>query len=82
MRRDDQAAMVRLVVSPEGVTIANNSGQSGRSGYIHSSETCLERFKRSRIKEFRSLQCRLGSDDRRAITERISKRLASESGVE
>jgi predicted RNA-binding protein YlxR (DUF448 family) len=82
MRRDNQASMIRLAVSTDGVTIVDNSGPSGRSGYIHPSDACLERFQRSRIKEFRSLRRRLGSEDRRAITEQIRKRLASEAGVE
>lgn len=82
MRRDDQAAMIRLVALPASVILADKSGQGGRGGYIHRSEACLKRFERSRIKEFRSLRRRLGSDERRDITEQVRKRLASQAGVE
>jgi predicted RNA-binding protein YlxR (DUF448 family) len=82
MRRDDQAAMIRLIALPERVTLADTAGLGGRGGYIHGSDVCLERFERSRVKDFRSLRRRLGSDERRAITEQVRKRLASEAGVE
>jgi predicted RNA-binding protein YlxR (DUF448 family) len=82
MGRDAQAVMIRLIALPGEVTVADGSGQGGRGGYIHRSNACLERFERSRIKEFRSLRRRLGGDERRAITEQVRKRLASEGRVE
>jgi hypothetical protein len=82
MRRDDQAAMIRLIALPAAVMLANRHTQGGRGGYVHRSAGCLERFERSRIKEFRSLRRRLGGDERRAITEQVRRRLASEAGVE
>ena len=82
MRRDYQTKMIRLVVLEAGVVLADCRASSGRGGYVHPDTVCLERFERSRIKEFRSLRRRLGSDERRVITELVRRRLASEPGVE
>jgi predicted RNA-binding protein YlxR (DUF448 family) len=82
MCRDDQAVMVRLIALPGRVALAEDSRQGGRGGYIHPSNACLERFERSRVKEFRSFRRRLGGDERRAIREQVHKRLASEGQVE
>jgi len=74
--------MVRLIASPERVTLWSRHNRSGRGGYLHPRAACLEGFERSRVKEFNSLKRRLGSDERRAITELIWKRLASQAGVD
>jgi hypothetical protein len=64
------------------VALWSRKSAGGRGGYLHARTACLEGFERSRVKEFRSLKRRLGSDERRAITELIRKRLASQAGVD
>jgi predicted RNA-binding protein YlxR (DUF448 family) len=80
--RDSQLAMVRLIALPGGVALWSRDSEGGRGGYLHPSASCLEGFERSRVKEFRSLKRRLGSDERRAITELVRKRLVSQAGVD
>jgi hypothetical protein len=74
--------MVRLIALPTRVALWSRHSAGGRSGYLHPRVACLEGFKHSRVKEFRSLKRRLGSDERRAITELVWKRLASQAGVD
>ena len=74
--------MVRLIALSRGVVPWSRNSEGGRGGYLHSRAVCLEGFERSRIKEFRSLKRHLGSDERRAITELVRKRLASQAGVD
>jgi len=82
MKRDHQSVMVRLVALPDRVMLSSKNCQNGRGGYLHPRTTCLEAFERRRVKEFRSLKRRIGSDERRVITELIRERLASRAGVE
>jgi predicted RNA-binding protein YlxR (DUF448 family) len=82
MERDQQTSMFRLIGLPDRVTVRRHRSQGGRGGYLHPQLECLQRFERSRVKEFRSLKRRIGSDERRAITELIRNRLASQDGVE
>jgi predicted RNA-binding protein YlxR (DUF448 family) len=73
--------MIRLVALPGHVALWSRDSREGRGGYLHPSAACLESFERSRIKEFHSLKRRLGSAEKRVITELIRKRLASQAGV-
>jgi predicted RNA-binding protein YlxR (DUF448 family) len=82
MERDYQASMFRLIALADRTTLRGPCGQGGRGGYLHPLPACLQRFERSRVKEFRSLKRRVGSDERRAITELIRNRLVSQDGVE
>jgi len=82
MECDQQASMIRLIGLQDQVTVRHHHSQGGRGGYLHPHPECLQRFERSRVKEFRSLKRRIGSDERRAITELIRNRLASQDGVE
>lgn len=82
MERDRQTSMFRLIGLPDAVKLRDQHSQGGRGGYLHPQLECLRRFERSRVKEFRSLKRRIGSDERRAITEVIRNRLVSQDGVE
>ena len=82
MRRDDQAAMVRIASVGGRVLPDDDSRHPGRGGYLHRSADCLARFERSRIKEFRSLRRRIGLDERRDLTQQIRSRLAATAQLE
>jgi predicted RNA-binding protein YlxR (DUF448 family) len=82
MRRDDQAAMVRIATVAGRVQPDHDARQPGRGGYLHRNAECLARFERSRIKEFRSLRRRIGLDERRDLTQQIRSRLAATAQLE
>jgi predicted RNA-binding protein YlxR (DUF448 family) len=82
MRRDDQAAMVRITAVAGRVQPDDHERRPGRGGYLHRSAECLARFERSRIKEFRSLRRKIGLDERRDLTEQIRSRLAATAHLE
>jgi predicted RNA-binding protein YlxR (DUF448 family) len=82
MRRDLQVAMVRVAVSGGRVLLDDAVRSPGRGGYLHRSAECLLRFERSRVKEFRSLRCKVGLGERQELTESIRSRLASSAQLE
>jgi len=82
MRRDSQAAMIRVAVVGAKVQPDDTRRSPGRGGYLHRSAECLLKFERSRVKEFRSLRRRIGAGERNEITESIRSRLASSAQLE
>jgi predicted RNA-binding protein YlxR (DUF448 family) len=82
MRRDSQAAMIRVAVVGAKVQPDDRRRSPGRGGYLHRSAECLLKFERSRVKEFRSLRRRIGAGERNEITESIRSRLASSAQLE
>lgn len=82
MRRDSQAAMVRVASVDGRVLPDDDARRPGRGGYLHRNADCLARFERSRIKEFRSLRRRIGLDERRDLTQQIRSRLAATAQLE
>jgi predicted RNA-binding protein YlxR (DUF448 family) len=75
MRRDFKPAMVRIVVGASGAALDEAARMPGRGGYLHRRAECLDRFERSKVKEFRSLRRKLALDERRNIAELIRTRL-------
>jgi predicted RNA-binding protein YlxR (DUF448 family) len=82
MHRDLKTAMVRIVDSDGTVVTDLRGALPGRGGYLHASEECLERFARSRVKEFRSLHRAVDRAARERIAESIRTRLDRNRGVE
>jgi len=82
MRRDLQAAMIRVAVVGERVRPDESRRSPGRGGYLHWNEECLLKFERSRVKEFRSLRRKIGAGERVEITESVRSRLASSAQLE
>ena len=78
MARDAQAAMVRLAAMDGVVRADEHRRLGGRGGYLHPRRECLERFARSRTREFRSLRVALDRGARE-ITRMLQRRLDSES---
>lgn len=67
--------MVRLAAAGGVVKLDLPQRASGRGGYVHQREECLHKLVHSKVKEFRSLQRRIGLDERRQIAELIRTRL-------
>lgn len=65
-----------------GFVVDTEERMGGRGGYIHKKGVCLERFERSKVREFRSLGRKISLDARRQITELIRVRLDSRGEVE
>jgi predicted RNA-binding protein YlxR (DUF448 family) len=81
MKRDAKAALIRIAVAG-GVCVADVEGRlPGRGGYMHHRAVCLERFVRSKVREFRSLRRTLGFDERQRIADWFA-RLDSKSTVQ
>jgi len=82
MRRDAQAAMIRVAAGAGRVRPDDASRRPGRGGYFHRSTECLVRFERSKVREFRSLRLKIGPGERRELTELIRSRLATTAQLE
>jgi predicted RNA-binding protein YlxR (DUF448 family) len=80
--RDLKSAFVRIAAMEADVVVDAQARLGGRGGYIHARARCLERFERSRVREFRSLGRKVSLDARRQITELIRARLDRRGEVE
>lgn len=82
MRKDLKSAMVRVTESGGAIVCEQGDLHAGRGGYLHPREECLERFVRSRVKEFRSLRRAIDRPARQRIAESIRARLDRSRRVE
>jgi predicted RNA-binding protein YlxR (DUF448 family) len=82
MQRDLQLAMVRITAIAGQVRLDAAERRSGRGGYLHRSENCLERFERRKVREFRSLRRQVDAGERRQLTELIRSRLATSAQLD
>ncbi len=73
---DRKSAMVRLAVIGGDVVPDRQSRLGGRGGYLHRRAECLDRFVKSKVREFRSLGCGVGRSARMQLADAIG-RLAS-----
>src|SRR5437870_7537267 len=81
-QRDAQAAMLRIVVVNGVAMIDAKRRLAGRGGYLHRDETCLQKFVRSKVREFRSLKRKLAPDDRRQIVAAVGSIDNAAGGLE
>ncbi len=82
MARDRKDAMVRIAMR-DGMPVADFEMRApGRGGYLHRRLECLERFVRSKAKEFRSLRARISPEHRRLLVQAIRERLDREAALE
>jgi predicted RNA-binding protein YlxR (DUF448 family) len=79
LARDAQAVMVRLAAADGVVRIDEHRRLAGRGGYLHARRECLERFARTRTREFRSLRVVLDRGARDLITGMLQRLLDSEN---
>jgi|HubBroStandDraft_6_1064221.scaffolds.fasta_scaffold303104_2 predicted RNA-binding protein YlxR (DUF448 family) len=82
MKRESKVLMTRMTMADGVVILDAISQRPGRGGYLHEQADCLERFVRSRVKEFRSLRRAVPLAERRRIADLIRTRLDSKSTVE
>jgi predicted RNA-binding protein YlxR (DUF448 family) len=73
--RDLKSAFVRIAAMEADVVVDAQARLDGRGAYLHARPGCLERFERSKVREFRSLGRKISLDARRQITELIRARL-------
>ncbi len=74
--------MIRLGVIDNHVAPDFEGKQTGRGAYLHRTSECLERFVKSKTKEFRSLRRSIERGERIEIARTIKERLDRESRVE
>jgi predicted RNA-binding protein YlxR (DUF448 family) len=77
MERDSRGQMTRISAVNGYIEFDPNGTAGGRGGYLHSRLECVEKFKSSRIRQFRSLGRAISLDERRRIAELIRTRLDS-----
>jgi predicted RNA-binding protein YlxR (DUF448 family) len=75
LKPDRKDAMVRIVVATGGVQPDFEGRKPGRGGYLHPQDECLERFIRSKVREFRSLRVKIDREQRTFVVETIRERL-------
>jgi predicted RNA-binding protein YlxR (DUF448 family) len=63
--------MVRIAIVNDAPMIDAKRRLTGRGGYLHRDDVCLQKFVRSKVREFRSLRRKLTPDDRRRLTDAI-----------
>jgi predicted RNA-binding protein YlxR (DUF448 family) len=82
MQRDAKLEMTRLAVVGNAIAVDKEACLSGRGGYLHRRADCVEKFVRSKVKEFRSLRRRMSLDERLKIAELIRTPLDSNAALE
>jgi|SRR5579863_7272917 len=75
MQRDLKSQMARVAAAGEVVRLDVDARGIGRGGYLHRRQECLQRFARSKVKEFRSLRRRVSLDERLKIAELIRRQV-------
>jgi predicted RNA-binding protein YlxR (DUF448 family) len=82
MKQDRRDAMIR-VAAQAGRAVADFEARiPGRGGYLHPQDECLDRFIRSKAREFKSLRMRLDKDQRTSLVEAIRQRLDRKPALE
>jgi predicted RNA-binding protein YlxR (DUF448 family) len=82
MQRGSKAEMIRIAVQDGAFVLDESLRLPGRGGYLHLRAECLQKFIRSKVKEFRSLRLRLSLDERLYIAELIQARLDRKTALE
>ena len=82
MQRDAKLEMTRLAIVGNTIAVDRDACLPGRGGYLHRRAECVEKFIRSKVKEFRSLRRRISLDERLKIAELIRTPLASNAALE
>ncbi|HLW69629.1 MAG TPA: YlxR family protein [Candidatus Binataceae bacterium] len=67
--RDLQSTLVRVTIVDGALVLDEPRERGGRGGYLHRDAGCLQKFVRSRVKEFRALRRGIPRDERSRITE-------------
>jgi predicted RNA-binding protein YlxR (DUF448 family) len=70
-RRALQGTLVRITIVDGALVLDELQKRGGRGGYLHREAGCLEKFVRSRVKEFRALRRGIPRDERSRIAELV-----------
>ncbi len=68
---DEKRAMTRIVFSDGALRIDREQTAAGRGGYLHDEPSCLQRFQKSKVGEFRSLRRRVAIAERARVASLI-----------
>ncbi len=82
MRADAQSAMVRVAIRDGAPIMDLERRAGGRGGYLHRDADCLDRFLKSKVREFKSLKCKLARADRECLVSAIRARLDRAASLE
>jgi predicted RNA-binding protein YlxR (DUF448 family) len=82
MKQDRKEAMVRIAMVEGNPRPDFQGTAAGRGGYLHQKDECLERFIKSKAREFKSLRMKIDRDRRRTIVEAIKQRLDRKPALE
>jgi len=82
MKQDRKEVMVRIAVNAGQARPDFDGTGAGRGGYLHQQDECLERFIKSRVREFKSLRTKIDREHRIAIVEAIKERLDRKPALE
>ena len=65
--------MLRIAIAYSAPVVDNERRLPGRGGYLHRETACLEKFARSKVREFRSLRRALTVNERRQLVDSIGR---------
>jgi hypothetical protein len=82
MQRESKTEMIRVAAQDGALVLDESLRLPGRGGYLHPRAECLQKFIRSKVKEFRSLRLRLSLDERIYIAALIQARLDRKAALE
>lgn len=82
MRRDAQAAMLRIAIQDGNAVLDEARKIPGRGGYLHPDAECIERFVKSKVKQFKSLRGEINREQRTRIAQMLRARLDRKAGLE
>lgn len=82
MRREAQSAMLRVAIRDAEAVLDEDGNIAGRGGYLHRNPECLERFVKSKVRQFKSLRSGIDKDQRMRIAQSIRTRLDREASLE
>ena len=70
-QRDAQESMLRVAIADGTPVVDSERCLPGRGGYLHREAACLEKFTRSKVREFRSLRRALTVNERQLLVDSI-----------
>jgi predicted RNA-binding protein YlxR (DUF448 family) len=82
MRREAQSAMLRIAIRDGQAVLDEDANIAGRGGYLHRSPECLERFVKSKVRQWKSLRSGIDKDQRMRIVSAVRTRLDREASLE
>ncbi len=74
--------MLRIAIRDGQAVLDEDGNLAGRGGYLHRSPECLERFVKSKVRQWKSLRSGIDRDQRMRIVSAVRARLDREASLE